>query len=107
MPSPESALTTRIMKAIKQTYGQRCWVMKVHGHAEQAAGVPDIIGTVDGYLIGIEVKLPDGTWGVTRLQEATLLALHEAGAISGVAHSPEEALEIIAEDLAERESDGA
>lgn len=38
-----------------------CWHVKFFANGFTRTGVPDILGTVNGYFIAIEVKAPNGT----------------------------------------------
>lgn len=56
-------------------------------------GDPDVYGSLFGRHFEIEVKRPGN--GPTKLQTTRLEQWHNAGAITGVAHSVEEAIEIL------------
>lgn len=88
----ESQLTTKIRKALDEQGGS--W-FKVHGGQFQRAGLPDIIGCLDGQFVGLEVKRPGRPHPLTPLQEATLEWLHISGAVSAVVESVDEALELV------------
>jgi len=64
------------------------------------AGHSDIQGIrrSDGKFIGLEVKLPKRRKNVTDLQKAFLGQIKDAGGISAVICSPEEALEVVEGD---------
>lgn len=47
------------------------WI-KTHGSMYAQQGVPDLIGCVEGYFIGLEVKMPGKEGTLTPLQEETL-----------------------------------
>lgn len=83
---PESRLQRQIRQLLEERLGG-FW-FKVHGGPFQVGGLPDLIGCVQGVMIGIEVKLP-GEHPTAR-QEWTMNKLREAGAIIMVAHSVEE-----------------
>ena len=85
---------TRIVRAIIATLSgwPRTWLMKVHGGAFQAAGVPDIIGCIDGRFVALEVKVPGAK--PTRLQELILSRIEAAGGLTGVVTSVEEAVRV-------------
>lgn len=88
---PEARITAAILKALHSL--PRCWCFKVHGGAFQSAGIPDIIGVLDGRLFAIEVKTATGR--ATRLQELTIARITAAGGAAGVARSVDEALSIL------------
>jgi hypothetical protein len=85
----------RIVAAILTELGTMAhtWAFKVHGGPFQSAGVPDIIGCRYGSLFAIEVKVPGGK--ATRLQELVMQRISDAGGLTGIATSVEEALAII------------
>ena len=89
----EKHLVTKIIKTLRAEYGGSYW-LKIPGNAYMA-GVPDILGCVEGNFIAIEVKRSDTSYTVTPRQEANLAQIATAGGTSGVATSPEEALEIV------------
>lgn len=60
--------------------------------ATNRAGVPDIIACYGGKYIAIEVKLPKGV--VSRLQDAHLQQIKEAGGVAIVARSVEDVEEL-------------
>lgn len=62
---------------------------KVHGGAFQMAGIPDLIGCIDGRFFGLEVKRPGGR--ATALQSAILRRIEQAGGIAAVVTSVAEA----------------
>jgi rubrerythrin len=90
----EKAVVARIMAALKQIPGVA--VRKRHGTAMGVAGDPDLYGAIRGRHFEIEVKRPnDPSSKLTKLQEIRLLEWKAGGAITGVARSSEEALEIL------------
>ena len=89
----ESTLTRRLIVYLKENHNG-FW-FKVHGGPYQQAGLPDIMGTPDGVLYGLEVKLPGRPHPLTELQRFTLTRLHEAGAVVCVVTSLEEVEELM------------
>lgn len=87
----EASIVKSILTWIKSV--PHSWAMKTYGDSRRA-GLPDIIGAIDGRFFGIEVKQPGKD--ATTLQSATLASMARAGAIVGVAHSRDEAREILA-----------
>ena len=94
----ESSLVSAIIRALRALPG--VVVRKRHGSAWGTAGDPDLYGTVNGRHFEIEVKRPGGT--LTPLQEVRLREWAAAGALTGVARSVEDALQIIEEGIDER-----
>ena len=93
--TPEGKLTSRIQAEIRREYGEEVWLMKVHGHIFQAAGVPDLIGCLRGHFFALEVKHPDTGHDATPLQRKTLEMIEKAGGIAAVVTSPDEALSVL------------
>lgn len=89
----EAQLTLKIRKRLKAEYGG-VW-KKIHGSRFQSAGLPDIVGCLKGQFYAIEVKMPGKE--LTPLQRLTLQEFEDEGAITGVAFSVEDALEIVKE----------
>ena len=92
---PSSPLEKTIVNNIKKALTKKgAWVVKTHGSLH-SAGLPDILVCYKGYFIGIEVKRPETRHTVTDRQQAFLDQIAEAGGVSGVAVSVEEALELL------------
>lgn len=89
---PETALRTRIVKALRQEGG--FWEV-IHGSAYQRAGLPDIIGCLDGRYYGLEVKVPGREAAVTPRQARTLEEITRAGGVAGVISSVDQALHLV------------
>lgn len=112
MPSqPEGRLVEAIRRAISRKY-PAAWTFKVAGGPYQTGGVPDVLVCVNGILVGIEVKARRAAESeehalarVTLRQQAALNRMAEAGAVTGVALSVHDALEIVAL-VAKRTSSG-
>jgi hypothetical protein len=68
---PESRLQDKIRKGLAKEFAGSFW-FKSHGGPMQRKGIPDLIGTVNGLFIGIEVKVPGKEDTVTKIQQATL-----------------------------------
>ena len=54
----ETRIVKGILKALKEQGG---WWTKTHGGPFQESGLPDIIGSLHGKFVGIEVKKPGET----------------------------------------------
>jgi hypothetical protein len=87
--NPEAKLTLKIRKALE---AEGAYVFKVHG-GRFSAGIPDLVGCMDGQFFGFEVKLPGRTNTVTKLQQANLTRIEEAGGVAAVVTTVDEALE--------------
>jgi hypothetical protein len=93
-PVLEKAIVGRIMTNLKKRPG--VVVRKRHGTAMGVAGDPDIYGTIRGRHFEIEIKRPhDPSSQLTELQTRRLLEWKLAGAITGVARSVDDALQIL------------
>ena len=76
MSTPEGLLTQRCIRYLKylQQCGRHVWYCKIHGHASQRAGVPDLLIILEGRFSAIELKAPG--------KKASPLQLHEMGRIN-------------------------
>ena len=54
----EARLVKKILKVLREQGG---WWVKTHGGPFQESGLPDIIGSLYGKFVGIEVKKPGET----------------------------------------------
>ena len=87
----ESDIVKRIREYLKTVPG--CFFWKEHGGQYGTAGIPDIIACINGHFFGFEVKTDDGR--STKLQEATIRKINEAGGTAVVVRSVEEVRRII------------
>jgi hypothetical protein len=90
-PVLEKSIVVSIVKALRVQPG--VVVRKRHGTAMGVAGDPDLYGTVGGRHFEIEVKRPGSQ--LTKLQAQRLREWAQAGALTGVAHTAEDALRIL------------
>ncbi len=94
MPSqPEAKLSKKIRLALGREVGG-LWT-KVHGGPFQSAGLPDIIGCVQGRFVGIEVKRPGREHTLAPLQRSTLDAIQSEGGIAFMSTSVEESVALV------------
>lgn len=94
MPSqPETKLVRKIRTVLQAQIGG-LWI-KQHGSQYSQQGVPDLIGCVNGYFIGLEVKTPDKKHTLTKLQRLTLGLIETEGGGATVVTSPEEAVDFV------------
>ena len=91
---PEARLITRMRRAGKDRYGKRLVQVKYHGSAMGEAGVHDLLGTLDGVFVSIEVKAPETYGGSveravekgpTLKQRAFAQRVRAAGGVAGFA----------------------
>lgn len=89
---PETRLQRRIREALTKRF-PNLFMFKVHGGPYQRAGVPDLIGCLEGKFIGLEVKV--GKNDATALQAQTIEKIRQSGGTAGVVRSVEEAVELV------------
>lgn len=89
----ESDLQRDIKKELNKL--PHCWCVKLHGSPMQRAGLPDIVGCRRGRYFGLEVKLPGKEKTLTDLQAATLKHIKEAGGLSAMVTSVDQALKVV------------
>jgi len=88
---PESRLQKSIQVALRKTYGG--WWFKVWGGPFTKGGIPDLVGTVGGVFIALEVKRPVKSSKASALQIDTIEAIRkEGGGYAAVVRSKEEAI---------------
>ena len=87
----EKHIVDSIVKYLRTVPG--CAVRKRHGTAFGVAGDPDLYGIVGGRHFEIEVKRPGNQ--PTELQLRRLEEWRAAGALTGIAHSLDEARRIL------------
>ena len=87
----ESDIVRAILKYLKNVPG--CFAWKEHGGMYGTAGIPDIICCLRGRFYGFEVKKEDGE--PTKLQEATIRKIQNAGGTALVVRSVDEVRAVI------------
>lgn len=90
MNTLETPLRKKILKRLREEGG--FWYHPA-GNPMTMAGIPDLIGCMNGMFVGLEVKRPGNQ--ATQLQAYTLERIKAAGGVAGVVHSVEEALELL------------
>ncbi len=73
----ESQYAARLRQALRERYGPRLWMLKVHGGAFQTGGAPDLLLCLGGCFIALELKRPNGK--MTPRQAATAQQILTAG----------------------------
>ena len=93
MVKEETRLQQRIRKTLDREVGG--WWVKIWGGPFQASGLPDIIGCVEGYFFGFEVKVPEKG----KASPIQLKVLHDiktkGGACAAIVTSADEAVELV------------
>jgi hypothetical protein len=92
MHKAESRRRRRIITALKEKFPSGLF-FHVHGNPFQEAGIPDIIGCVEGQFFGFEVKEPDGE--PTKIQIHFGVRIKTSGGIFALVEEPEEAILVI------------
>lgn len=82
----ESVIVRNIMEYLHRVPCCFCW--KEHGGMYGTAGIPDIICCISGDFFAFEVKTETGK--ATKLQEATIQKIMDAGGIAVVVRSVED-----------------
>lgn len=85
-PVREADIVKRILRYLKSIPGCFCW--KEHGGMYGTAGIPDVIACINGHFYGFEVKTETGS--PTKLQEATIRKIAEAGGTATIVRSVDE-----------------
>lgn len=89
----ESDVQSDIQKALEEQVGGFWW--KTVGGKYQRTGLPDRVGVVQGYFIGIEVKVPGKENTLTTIQAATLQRINKNGGLGFMSSSPEHSVEVV------------
>jgi Holliday junction resolvase len=92
---PESRLQRRIRDRLEKEVGG--WWFKVHGSMFQVAGVPDLVGCVNGMFFALEVKTEDGD--TSEIQDETIRRIKLEGGGATVVVTPKEAVAFVKEHL--------
>jgi len=94
--TPEKRLTNAIVKRLaeRQADGDKIWWLKVHGGAQQRAGIPDLIICHNGHFIGLEVKIHGKN--ASPLQTHEIMLISSAGGTATVVRSVAEVEEALA-----------
>ena len=96
---PESRLQQSIQKSLRAEVGG--WWFKVWGGPFMPAGIPDLIGCVDGFFFAFEVKLPKKSSKPSAIQLETIKDIViKGGGVATIVRSEEEAVAIVIETLA-------
>lgn len=94
----ESRRQRKIKKGLLKAFPSSWWT-KIHGGWFQEAGIPDLIGCVEGFFFAFEIKEPDGT--ISEIQRVTMKDIRKAGGCSIAVITLEEALRHVRETLEE------
>jgi Holliday junction resolvase len=97
----EKDIVNAIMRYLKTL--PFCFVWKTHGGLYGTSGLPDVVACVGGQFFAFEVKQPGGR--LTKLQEATMRKINEAGGNAYKVTSAENVKEILSEVAANDHAD--
>lgn len=85
--TPEAKVKKKIKDFLKTL--PYCFFFSPIGSAYGEAGIPDIIVSLNGKFIGIEVKRPGNERGTTKLQDYALENIRASGGVAFVASNVE------------------
>lgn len=95
---PESRLQKSIQDTLRKEVGG--WWFKVWGGPFTPAGIPDLIGCVDGMFFALEVKLPKKSSKPSAIQIQTIRDIvTQGGGCACIVRSKEEAVSIVQQSL--------
>lgn len=94
----ESRLQRRIRDMLEKCFPGSFW-FKVHGGPFQVAGIPDLLGCVNGLYFGLEIKVP-GKGKLSAIQIDTLQRINDAGGYAAEITSAQEAVDFVYSHLA-------
>lgn len=92
---PEAIFAGKVMKYLRTLYGSRLWEIALRGGLGMRSGVPDRILSIDGRVVAIEFKNPDGTGRLGPKQRVELEALRTSGAVALVVQGWNDVEEIL------------
>jgi hypothetical protein len=95
----ESRLSRDIRRAIQSEYGPRVFIFKVWGSEHMMAGLPDLIGCIEGRFFGLEVKHPETRGVLSERQKYVGSIIQGAGGFWAVVTNSREALSALADLL--------
>lgn len=102
MTTSEAGLQAQIVRAVRREYPD-AWVFHPVGSPYQTSGVPDLLLSVEGLFVGMEIKfIRPGETKEHALSRTTvgqrfqIMKINLSGGIAGVVTSKEEALDLIA-----------
>lgn len=73
--TPEGIFQEQVIKYLKSL--PKCWFVKIWGGGFMKAGIPDILGVINGTFIALELKAPKGR--PSELQKRNIRLINEAG----------------------------
>lgn len=84
---PEAIFASAVMKYLRQMYGKRLWEVAIRGGLGMRSGIPDRLLCIDGCMVAIEFKNPDGTGRLGPKQKLEIEAIRRSGGMAMVVQS--------------------
>jgi hypothetical protein len=88
----ESRRQRRIRRALEREFPGSKW-FKVHGNVFTENGLPDLIGAVEGFFFGFEIKEFDGSLSTIQIEQ--IIEYQEGGNCACAIETAEEAILIV------------
>lgn len=88
----ESKRQLKIRKSLEKEFPGSWW-KKIHGGWFQDAGIPDLLGCVEGLFFAFEIKEPDGE--LSPIQIENLIDIKSAGGIAVEVITSEQAIGVV------------
>ena len=101
MGQRESGRSRQIMEALRR---EGWFAAKLHGNQYTKAGLPDILCVAEGYYFGLETKHPETINNTSESQDRCHEQIREAGGFAEVVYTPQQAVHLVRERLAELKS---
>lgn len=79
---PEAIFASAVMKYLRQMYGSRMWEVAIRGGLGMRSGIPDRLLCIDGCMVAIEFKNPDGKGRLGPKQRVEIDAIKTAGGMA-------------------------
>lgn len=101
MSQRESKLSRKIMAGLRAE-GWFCY--KNHGSEYTMAGLPDIVACVEGYFVGLEVKMPESRDNVSATQQHVHSLIEHSGGSCFVVTGVKEAVRVCRDVLVSKQA---
>lgn len=75
MAGPEKEFENKVKKYLDKL--PKCWYIKIWGGGFMKAGIPDILGVINGKFIALELKGPNGV--PSELQKRNIRIINQCG----------------------------
>ena len=92
---PESVIQRHIIQFLRGL--DDAYVLNVGGGASTAKGTSDLIVCYRGRFLALEVKRPDGDYGLTKPQAMRLAAVRKAGGVGTVVTSIQDLVDLLSD----------